>query len=213
MWFLGTEIIMRDFVPRFSMSKFGDFPFNWPHLSHSVSALDVTSEHHLSFQDNTESLLSFLVKITRILWRKNMMALRNCLASPFTVFLLVSFLSLQGIPLHSYLAANTWTKTKSSKMSLPGAPTVLLCEWHGTSKRSNVSWSREACCLLNKKIICWQFTIGWIWISEQDYDREIKTMGKAFRNGCSSGNMRFLYLRTLGFIYPTWVIFVLKGIS
>lgn len=64
-------------------------------------------------------------------------------------------------------------------------------------------------CFLEKKIICQnfqfaiQFTVEWIQISKQGYDREFRQLEKAFRNGRSSDNVQFLYLRTFDFTYPT----------
>lgn len=142
-------------MPRFFMRKFGDFPFNSPHLSHFFSGLDVTSEDGPTFsRQHKISSLCFGKDRTYSLEEK-MMALQSCLASPFIVYLLGSFSSLQEIPLDPSSGSQYRTKTKSSeKISLAMAPTVLPCEPHRTfTTEQCLVNSEKHVYLLDKKII------------------------------------------------------------
>lgn len=92
------NLFTRDLVPRFSMRKFGDFPFNSPHLSHYFSGLHVTSEDDTTFSRQHRMFFPPLWKRSQICFGGKDDGTSDCLAPPFTVLLIGSFSSFQGIP-------------------------------------------------------------------------------------------------------------------
>lgn len=128
-----------------------------------------------------------------------------------------SFSSLEGIPLDPSFGSQCQTETKSSEISLTVAsPPSSYVNVPQLSNRELSYEFRETWLLFGQKdnlptfSVCWQFTVGWTQTSKQGYDREIRQLEKAIRYGCTSGNVKFLYVRTLGCIYLTWVMPVLK---
>lgn len=128
---------MKDLVPRFSMRKFGDFPFNSPRLSHSFSGFNVTSEDDPTFSRQYRIFSLPFGKDHKYSLEEKMMVLQNCLASPSTVFPLRCFSNLQGVPLDGSFGSPNQAKTKSSgRISLAGVPqpSYYWTAWHFQSR-------------------------------------------------------------------------------